>query len=360
MTKILFLEDKIENPGGGVIALQTMSEKLSRDYNTEILWVDDQDKKDTIKFFSRKISKLAPLEVGRLGYFLEPKFNKKTNEKIAEVNPDIIFAQRRTGEIALQYAKNKDVKVVLLLHDFELLYDPKVTHKGSKIISKMINKLLRPINKKAAQKILEKVDFIIFNSKFTAQNYNVPDKSAVIPPFIDTEKYKVSTTGEKILHVNASKEKGIGMTLEVAEKMSDREFLIILSSKKVQEEVMEKIRSLENVKYEEYFEDMRNAYKKTKIVLIPSNIEETFGRIPIEAGVSGIPAISSGNGGLTDSTLQELIVPEKEPIIYINKIRQVEENYERFQQLSKEKAEKFDYRKNYDELKEIIESLNNS
>ncbi len=355
MTEILFMEDRIENPGGGVQAMETMEDKLSQDYDTDILWVDEQDDEESVGFLSHKISKLAPLEVGRLSYFTEPRLRNKTTERISKIDPDIIFAQRRTGEIALQYARKNNTKVVLLLHDFELLYDPKFTHSGNNPVSKILNTVLRPANRYFADRVLDRVDKIIFNSNFTAEKYDRDEKSEVIYPFIDTENYKVEETGEKILHVNPIDIKGIDITLEVAEKMKKKEFLIVGSADK---ETEEQLSELENVEFKGYLEDMREAYRESKIVIIPSTEMETFGRIPVEAGISGIPSVASGNGGLIESTGDECFAVNKNQFEnYIGKIKDIEEKYSEYSEKAVKNAKSKDYRNYLPQLKETLEEL---
>jgi glycosyltransferase involved in cell wall biosynthesis len=45
---------------------------------------------------------------------------------------------------------------------------------------------------------------------------------------------------------------------------------------------------------------MREAYEESKLVVVPSRVEESFGRVPAEAMVSGIPCIVSDRGGLPE------------------------------------------------------------
>ncbi len=45
---------------------------------------------------------------------------------------------------------------------------------------------------------------------------------------------------------------------------------------------------------------MREAYKKSKVVVVPSRWEEPFGCVPTEAMVSGIPCVVSNRGDLPE------------------------------------------------------------
>jgi glycosyltransferase involved in cell wall biosynthesis len=43
---------------------------------------------------------------------------------------------------------------------------------------------------------------------------------------------------------------------------------------------------------------MRVVYASSRLVVVPSRVEETFGRVAAEAMVSGIPCVVSDRGGL--------------------------------------------------------------
>jgi glycosyltransferase involved in cell wall biosynthesis len=79
---------------------------------------------------------------------------------------------------------------------------------------------------------------------------------------------------------------------------------------------------------------MKKAYRQTGIVLMPSKWEEPYGRIPIEAGASGIPTIATNKGGLPESVgNQELLIEDPEEAS--DKIKEIEENYRKFSKQAK-------------------------
>ena len=67
----------------------------------------------------------------------------------------------------------------------------------------------------------------------------------------------------------------------------------------------------ENVKIFPSEDDPRVFYRQMKILLIPSQWEEAFGRVAIEAMVNGIPIIASNIAGLKDSIGDGGILIEK-------------------------------------------------
>lgn len=47
-----------------------------------------------------------------------------------------------------------------------------------------------------------------------------------------------------------------------------------------------------------YQKDIRKAYNKTRILLVPSFVEESFSRVAWEAMINGIPVVASNRGNL--------------------------------------------------------------
>ena len=62
--------------------------------------------------------------------------------------------------------------------------------------------------------------------------------------------------------------------------------------------------SLPNVSIVKGVRDMRTVYRRTKMLLIPSQWEEAFGRSIIEALASGIPVVATNVGGITETGLK--------------------------------------------------------
>ena len=151
-------------------------------------------------------------------------------------------------------------------------------------------------------------------------------------------------------------EKGIDITLDVAEQMPEKEFIIAGTTKK--EKIKQRINDLENVEHLGYVEDMKEAYKQTRIVLVPSKWEEPYGRIPIEAGASGIPTIATSNGGLSESVgNSELLVDSEDSEKFVEKIKEVEEKYEKFSEKARENTEEKSQEKQLEKFEGLMEDV---
>ena len=152
--------------------------------------------------------------------------------------------------------------------------------------------------KRAAQQ----ATYTVANSEFTAAK--IEDlfgiDSIIIYPPIDIKKYHVKYNNEGyVTMVNPRAEyKGTDIFINIASTLFDEEFLLVgpIESSKIKKQV----KQTPNITHWEWCEDMREAYSESKVVVVPSRVEESFGRVPAEAMVSGIPCVVSNRGGLPE------------------------------------------------------------
>jgi glycosyltransferase involved in cell wall biosynthesis len=147
---------------------------------------------------------------------------------------------------------------------------------------------------------------LIANSDFTARRIEtlLGVSPPVMPPLIELERYRVEQTGDSVLLVNPSLRKGVELFFRLAAARPDVPFLAVESwtvHATWRTVLMNRARSLGNVALWPPVEDMREAYARTRLVLMPSIHEETFGRVVAEAQLSGIPALVSDRGALPET-----------------------------------------------------------
>jgi glycosyltransferase involved in cell wall biosynthesis len=126
----------------------------------------------------------------------------------------------------------------------------------------------------------------------------------VAPPLIEPARYQVARPGDAVLLVNPSLRKGVELFFRMAEARPDIPFLAVESwavNDAWRTVLMNRARALNNVELWPSVEDMREAYARARLVLMPSIHEETFGRVVAEAQVSGIPALVSDRGALPET-----------------------------------------------------------
>lgn len=153
----------------------------------------------------------------------------------------------------------------------------------------------------------ENTDLVVFNSLWMQQAYNEVDDNGfttadwpqmVLPPPVDPDYYRVEKpafgTGDITL-INLTDNKGAVTFYRLAEAMPDRSFLGVIGGYDQQ-----MIRRMPNVEIHPNTADIREVYRRTGILLMPSAIE-TWGRVAIEAMCSGIPVIAHPTNGLSEA-----------------------------------------------------------
>jgi len=153
-------------------------------------------------------------------------------------------------------------------------------------------------NKKAFKYAAEIVAVSDFDASITRHTFAQQPEIIFLPVRLqDFEAAEHDPT--KVTMVNPRTEnKGLDTFLVVAERLPDVEFQIAGS---LYDGAMEnKIARLDNVTFLGWCDEMREVYRNTKVLLIPSRYEEGGPRIIAEAFVNGIPVIGSDLGGIPD------------------------------------------------------------
>ncbi len=152
---------------------------------------------------------------------------------------------------------------------------------------------------------LTKTGFIA-NSHFTAKRFSETDgvSADVIHPVIEPEKYRVTSSRQNVTFINPHPNKGVDIALQVASKCTEIPFAFVRGwglSPDQEAHLQASIAKLPNVTLRPSTNDMRDVYKDARIVLVPSQWEEAFGRVAAEAQISGIPVVASAIGGLPEA-----------------------------------------------------------
>lgn len=86
---------------------------------------------------------------------------------------------------------------------------------------------------------------------------------------------------------------------------------------------MAKLSEFPNIRWRDATLDMRTHYKQARVLLAPSTWPEAFGRVIVEAQISGIPVIASDIGGIPEAMGEGgiLIPPVSEPARWAEAIR---------------------------------------
>ena len=145
------------------------------------------------------------------------------------------------------------------------------------------------------------------NSAFMASRvgaqYDV--ETPVIYPPIDVERFRTARRDPRyVTFFNPIAIKGVETVLEVAARLPHRRFQVVevlqLPTAAL-DDLRGRLAALPNVTFCRAAPDVRPIYRNTLLLLVPSQWEEPFGRVVVEAQSSGIPCIVRDIGGLREA-----------------------------------------------------------
>ena len=143
---------------------------------------------------------------------------------------------------------------------------------------------------------------VIANSEYVSRRMkrDFDVESSVVYPPISLDEYRVEhDSGDYIAAVNPrNRGKGADIFLDLVEEMPNEEF--ICAGVFRDQSFRRRAEALSNLDYMGYCDDMRNFYKRAKVVIVPSRWNEAFGRSAAEPMVNGIPVVVSDRGGLPE------------------------------------------------------------
>jgi len=145
--------------------------------------------------------------------------------------------------------------------------------------------------------------WIVANSPYTAsivaKHFGVEPQ--IVPPVVHLNDYITERQHSTHLTlVSPHPRKGLNLVLDIARKLPDIPVLLVEGWPLGDAErtaLLQQIESYPNVRLRRSTADMREIYRETWVLLAPSELE-TFGRVVVEAQVSGIPVLASDAGAL--------------------------------------------------------------
>lgn len=145
----------------------------------------------------------------------------------------------------------------------------------------------------------------VSNSQFTSKIFRelFGVRTPIIYNLFQPEKYRVDRwDGQAVTFVNPHPAKGLEIALSLAEQCQNIPFLFVGSwLGPVEEHYKTRAKTFGNITWVAPTADMRNIYSRTRILIVPTLIDESWGRVVTEAQFSGIPVLASDRGGLPES-----------------------------------------------------------
>ena len=157
------------------------------------------------------------------------------------------------------------------------------------------------------------------NSCFTAAavGKQIGRDVPVIVPYVEKDRYVTRPDGSFVTFVNPVAVKGAELAFAIAEACPELPFLFVEGwplSGRAQRELTARIRRIPNIEYRRRVSDMRSIYRQTRVLLVPSQWAESWGRVVTESHFSSIPVLASHIGGLPESVgCGGMLLPPSEP-----------------------------------------------
>ena len=279
---------------------------------------------------------------------------------------DCLLTQNMLAPVSVQVAEELDIPSLLFIRSMALTgyekYDPYRSHLWNFFRTDLGGRIQYPflwMNFNEYKKAAHTATYTIANSEFTARKIRElfgVDSEVIYPP-IKLDKYRTEYDDDGyITMVNPrAAYKGPDIFLDIADSLPHEEFLLVGSMS--QPELKQRATQLANVTHWEWCEDMREAYAASKLVVVPSRVEETFGRVPAEAMVSGIPCVVSDRGGLPEvvGDTGEVVSDIEQIEAWITAINRALQTHD--PQAQKQRVEMFSAANQIPKLVELIEAV---
>jgi glycosyltransferase involved in cell wall biosynthesis len=143
------------------------------------------------------------------------------------------------------------------------------------------------------------------NSSFTARRWHALFglECVVVPPVIAAAGYFGESQGADVLFVNPAPIKGVELMFQLAAACPELPFRVHESwtlDPTWRAWCLQRADRLDNIAWHGPVRDMRQAYGESRVLLMPSIWEESFGRTVIEAQLGGLPVLASNRGALPE------------------------------------------------------------
>jgi len=267
----------------------------------------------------------------------EERFSGLVETTLAEFRPDVVFAQLEWAREILALAKRHGCGTALYVLDVEHVENFRALEAEPDVIFAVSDFTRRELSRRFGK------------------------ESRVLYPLVDFERYRTQRSGEFVTMINPVPVKGVDIALELAERLPRQQFLFV-DGWGTDPAIVERIERLPNATYMRKQLDMRAVYARTRVLLVPSQWQEAFGRVVVEAQASGIPVIASRTGGLPEAVGEGgiLIDDYRNPDRWLSALQGLLEDQagcERLSEKAIENTRRFDLQR---ELDRLIRSINAS
>jgi len=224
----------------------------------------------------------------------------KIQELYEDIKPDLVITQSYDAPIIIDVAKAMGIKTILGTHFWRNICAVNDSFVG------MLDRQISTVTLlKHYHRVFHRADELYVNSKFmqkAVERYVGVNIERIIHPLVDVSRVLCDKKiDDYITIVNPDYGKGGDVFADIARRMPDKKFMSVgLASEIIPENIKinNKIKNTKNIKILEKTDNMKDVYSQTKVLLIPSLVDETFSMVALEAMSNEIPILSSSNGNL--------------------------------------------------------------
>lgn len=214
--------------------------------------------------------------------------------------PDLIITQSFDAPVIVSIAKKLGIKTILGTHFWRNICE---------VQDNFVNMLSRPLDtvhiRKDLHRVFREADETYVNSDYmqkAVERYVGIKIPRIIYPMFDKDRVVSKERNPKyITLINCDTGKGGRLFVELAKSMPEFDFMCLGLGNEILPEnkaINDEIKNIKNIKVVENTDNVAEVYKETKIILVPSNVDETFSMCALEAMSNGIPVIASCYGNL--------------------------------------------------------------
>lgn len=261
-------------------------------------------------------------------------FTSLVEKTILEFEPHVVFAQLNQAREILALAKRYGCRTALYVLDVDHEENFRALESEPDVI------------------------FAVSNFARAELSRRFGKESHVLYPLVDVDRYRTPRREKFVTMINPVEVKGVEIALHLAERLPRQEFLFV-EGWGTDPAIVERIGRLPNATYLSKQMDMRAVYGRTRVLIVPSQWQEAFGRVVVEAQASGIPVIASRTGGLPEAVGQGgiLIDDYSNPDRWLPALQGLLEDRSVYQNLSDkaiENTRRFVLRREVERLVEIL------
>ncbi|TQR65355.1 glycosyltransferase family 4 protein [Acinetobacter sp. RF14B] len=230
-----------------------------------------------------------------------------------KINPDIVLGATESVGIVQKFCEKNKIKCGVFIRAFE----------NFNIEKNLKNSIKKFFYSDFSEITINKMDFIITNSLFMREkclSMTSVDDIYIVYPAINLKKNPIDTNAsiQTIGMVSTRIDKGFNIFKAIRPHFPDIKFIVLGGTE-------DALDTENNIYIYKWVKNPESVLSKMDLILVPSIIEETFGRISVEALRLGKRVLVSNKGGLPETVNfnNNFIVENDDIMSWVEKVEEV-------------------------------------